>query len=486
MGYKDKISNGVLIVEDDPDSSFVLEHRLKKLNIPVLDVAATGEAAIDKTAELAPDLILMDIMLQGEMDGIEAAKHITNQYGTPIIFLTAHSDQEILDRAATSSHYGYLLKPIDSRQLGVSIEVTLRQHHLEQQLAVSRAWFQETIAGIGDAVITTDTNGKIDFVNPAGQSLFQRSDQELVGKLFKKEFTVLDERKEDVTSRLIGDEADKSQYLHGEFSIKIADQSVIPIDITIIPIMTKQKPVGWVVFMHDITQRKQFQQDLINARDDLDRYKEELQKLGDHMRSIQENERGSISREIHDEIAQNLARIRMDIQAVRSQSGGETADLLKNTSELVGECITSVRRIATELRPRILDDVGLIAAVQWQVNQIINRNNIDIELTHYPEEFELDHDKSVDIFRIIQESLSNVVKHSKASHAQIDLKQQSELINITIEDDGKGFDKDDLQSAESLGIVGMRERARRWDGSFTISSDKKKGTQIDVEIPSNS
>ncbi len=483
MSYAEKISNGVLIVEDDPDSSFILEHRLKKLKIPVLDTVVTGEAAVKKTEELNPDIILMDIMLQGEMDGIQAATQITNQYDVPIIFLTAHSDQNILDRAASSGHYGYLLKPTETRQLGVSIDVTLRQHQLEQELAVSRAWFKETISGIGDSVITTNTEGIIDFVNPAGLSMFRCSEEEIVGKNLSEAISIRKEQNGEVTQNLINTSSDEGQYLHGEFSIQVGNQDVIPVDITIIPIMTKGTRVGWVIFMHDITRRKKYQQDLISAHDNLENYKEELQQLGDHMRIIQENERGSISREIHDEIAQNLARIRMDIQAVRGNSGQETADLLKHTSELVGECISSVRRIATELRPRILDDVGLIAAVQWQVNQFIERENLDIQLTHHPDEFDLEGDKAVDIFRIIQESLNNIVNHAGASKVYVELNQKKESIELSIKDDGKGFKKEALQSAESLGIVGMRERARRWEGSCSITSTLGEGTAVNVKIP---
>ena len=483
MSYSAKLTNGVLIVEDDPDSAFLLEHRLKKLDIPVLEVIATGEMAVARVYDLSPDLVLMDIQLQGDMDGIEAAKKITQQFDVPIIFLTAHSDRQTLDRAAVSGHYGYILKPVDSRQLDVSIQVALKQHHLEQELAISRAWFQETIYGIADMVITTDTDGIIDYVNPAGLEVLQRDRKDVFGRKLGELMSIKDKHAADISGQILEGAADSALYRRDEHYINVNDPTDIPVDLTVIPIITRRNLVGWVLFFHDITQRKQYEQDLVRARDDLNAYKTELQHLSDHLRSVQEKERGNISREIHDEIAQNLARILMDIQNVKKKCEEEELQTLNNASELVDETIQSVRRIATELRPRILDDVGLIAAVQWQVNQSRARDELDIELSYEPEEFSLEHEMAVDIFRIVQESLHNVTKHADASTARIKLQQTDREVIVSIADNGNGFEKDALQSASSLGIVGMRERARRWNGNFSVSSSPGKGTRIDVAIP---
>lgn len=486
MTYSAKFTNGVLIVEDDPDSAFLLEHRLKKLDIPVLEIITTGEMAVSQVDDLSPDLVLMDIQLQGDMDGIEAAKKITQQFDVPIIFLTAHSDRQTLDRAAASGHYGYILKPVDSRQLDVSIQVALKQHRLEQELVISRAWFQETIYGIADMVITTDTDGIIDYVNPAGLEMLQRNRKDVVGRKLSELIAIKDKHSVDISGQILHGAADAALYRRDEHYIRVNRSPEIPVDLTVIPIITRRKLVGWVLFFHDITQRKQYEQDLVRARDDLNAYKTELQHLSDHLRSIQEKERGNISREIHDEIAQNLARIRMDIQNVKKKCEEEELQTLNNASELVDETIQSVRRIATELRPRILDDVGLIAAVQWQVNQIKARDELDIELSYEPEEFSIDHEMAVDIFRIVQESLHNIIKHANASTASIKLFQNAQEVVVLIADDGVGFEQDALQSTSSLGIVGMRERARRWNGKFSVTSSPGKGTQVEVTIADTS
>ena len=464
-----KIKKGVIVVEDDPDASYILERTLRKIDVPCLATVASGEDAIEKVEELSPDLILMDIMLQGEMDGIEAANIISERFDIPIIFLTAYTGDELIQRAATSEHYGYLLKPIDPRQLSVSIDVTMRQFYLEQQLAISRAWFQETVMGIGDSVITTSSDAIIDFINPSARELLGMERDEVVGLAFHEVFTILDSKKNPIAKKVT--KASPPKYHRDEYTLKTENDKEIPVDVTFIPILDKKRMIGWVIFLQDISERKQYEQDLVKTRDDLSSYKEELQLLSNNLRSLQEKERGQISREIHDEIAQNLARIRMDIQAIRGKLTDEkSAEAIKKTSELVGECITSVRRIATELRPRILDDVGLIAAVQWQIDQISSRHNLKINLQTDPEEFEINQEMAVDIFRIIQESLQNVVKHANASEVKIHLFQNSEKIDLRVEDNGTGFETYDLTPTHSVGIVGMRERAHRWKGKFNVSS----------------
>ncbi len=479
--YK-RIKKGVVIVEDDPDASYILERTLRKIDIPCLATVVSGEDAIKKVEELSPDLILMDIMLQGEMDGIEAANIISDRYDVPIIFLTAYTGDELIQRAATSEHYGYLLKPIDPRQLSVSIDVTMRQYHLEQQLAISRAWFQETVMGIGESVITTNSEAIIDFINPSAQELLGKKRNEAVGLAFHEVFTLLDAKKKQIAKKVT--QSSPPKYHRKEYTLKTQKDVAIPVDVTFIPILDKKRMIGWVVFLQDISERKQYEEDLLKTRDDLSSYKEELQLLSNNLRSLQEKERGQISREIHDEIAQNLARIRMDIQAVRNKLTDEDSiEAVKKTSELVGECITSVRRIATELRPRILDDVGLIAAVQWQIDQIRSRNNLKIDLQTDPEEFEINQEMAVDIFRIIQESLQNVVKHANASEVKVRLSQNSEKINLKVEDNGTGFDSYHLTPTHSLGIVGMRERANRWNGKFNVSSSTNKGCIVNAQIP---
>lgn len=479
-----KIKKGVIVVEDDPDAAYILERTLKKIDIPALATVATGEGAIEQAGKLAPDLILMDIMLQGEMDGIEAANIITERYDIPVIFLTAYTGEELIQRAATSEHYGYLLKPIDPRQLSVSIDVTMRQHFLEQQLAISRAWFQETMMGIGDSVITTNSAEKIDFINPSAEQLLNTKSKEVVGLHLPDVLEIVDSSGKKVTQKVIKTTDKAGSYHRKEYIFKSPDDSNVPVDVTVIPIISKKKMIGWVIFLQDISERKRYEEDLVKTRDDLRSYKEELQLLSNNLRSLQEKERGQISREIHDEIAQNLARIRMDIQALRGKITDEKSkELASNTSELVGECITSVRRIATELRPRILDDVGLIAAVQWQLDQIRNRYNLSIDLATDPEEFEIDPEMAVDIFRIIQESLQNVVKHANATKVSINLEHTYDSVNLEVHDNGSGFETYELTPTHSLGIVGMRERTNRWKGTFNVTSSENKGCMVKASFP---
>ena len=482
----DQIVNGILIVEDDMDASFILEHKLQKINIPVAGKVTTGEDAVEKAKTLSPDLILMDIMLQGEMDGIEAAEIITENYYIPIIFLSAYSDDEIISRAATSEQYGYLVKPVDSRQLSVSINVTLRQFNLQRQLDISRTWFRETIFGVDDAVLTTDRNGYVDFANPSALRLTGKTRNDILGRPLNRVLSIHNISGEDITPNVVNKASTEVTYQREECSLVINKSSPVPVETTVIPVISYKSMIGAVILLNDISERKQYEEELLKTRDALEHYKKELQQLSDHLWNVQEKERVRISREIHDELSQNLARIRMDIQSAHSRISDESIrQLLTDTTGLVSEAITSVRRIATELRPKILDDVGLVAAIEWQIQQLTSRHELKIDFNSDTDEYHIDSNMAVDIFRIAQEALHNILKHAGADIVDVSLYRHQDTLNMKVSDNGKGFDQKSLPSIDSLGIVGMRERTLRWNGNFSIASEPEVGTTLEISLPLN-
>ncbi|MDD5434920.1 MAG: response regulator [Nitrospira sp.] len=162
----------ILIVEDEGIEALDLQHRLTSMGYTVPDIVFTGEEAVIKAGETHPDLILMDIMLQGEMDGVTAAGQIHARFDIPIIFLTAYADEGTLHRAKVTGPYGYLIKPFKEKELHISIDMALYKHTMEQKLKESEKWFVTTLSSIGDAVIAvTDKNGLITFMNPVAEGL---------------------------------------------------------------------------------------------------------------------------------------------------------------------------------------------------------------------------------------------------------------------------------------------------------------------------
>ncbi len=161
----------ILVVEDEAIEALDIQRRLSSLGYVVSEIAFSGQEALEKSERIRPDLVLMDIMLHGGIDGIAAAEEIRSRLDIPVIYLTAYSDDDTLQRAKISEPYGYIVKPFNERELYVTIDIALYKHKMETQLRESERWLATTLKSIGDAVITTDENGLITFMNPVAEQL---------------------------------------------------------------------------------------------------------------------------------------------------------------------------------------------------------------------------------------------------------------------------------------------------------------------------
>ncbi len=171
----------VLIVEDERIVAASLRKRLQSLGYEVPALAHSGEQAIVLAEQLQPNLVLMDIHLEGEMDGVQAAQQI-HSLSIPVVYLTAFSNQDILERAKITEPYGYILKPYDERILSVVIEMALNKHRLERKLEEERRWLAATLTSIGDGVVATDEQGRITFMNPTAEQLTGWKKDEAAGR----------------------------------------------------------------------------------------------------------------------------------------------------------------------------------------------------------------------------------------------------------------------------------------------------------------
>jgi len=221
---------------------------------------------------------------------------------------------------------------------------------------------------------------------------------------------------------------------------------------------------------------------------ELQKYQEELRNLSSHIQNVQEEERSHIAREIHDELGQNLTSINMDIDYLKSSGNkntdSDTLNRLNTLSELVNQTIKKTRRISQELRPSILDDLGLKSAIEWQISQYKKRSDSIYKLNMVGNDENVSTEQSTAIFRIAQEALTNIVRHAEATNIEIHLNIKKNLIKLKIKDDGKGISKNDTNNyTNSFGIFGMKERASILGGKLKIVSTPKEGTTIIVELP---
>jgi len=235
-----------------------------------------------------------------------------------------------------------------------------------------------------------------------------------------------------------------------------------------------------LVLSNDVTERVRAEQGMIQSH-------KELRELASHLQDIREEERAGIAREIHDELGQQLTGMKMDISWVTKKMNGDESHSLKEkltgTLGLLDETIKTIRRIATELRPSILDDLGLMAAIEWQSQEFEKRTGIHTRFTSEIAEQSFTPAMSIALFRICQESLTNVARYAEATDVSISLNKNNSEFLLTISDNGKGFDVTKIGYKKTLGLLGMKERTLMMGGKYEIVSHPGKGTTILVRIP---
>jgi PAS domain S-box-containing protein len=238
-----------------------------------------------------------------------------------------------------------------------------------------------------------------------------------------------------------------------------------------------------VVYAEDITERKLAEQQLKTSQD-------QLRALAAYLQNVREDERTAIAREIHDELGQVLTALKMDLsllekavaeQSIQLQSMTISAEI-REMSGLVGSAIRTVQRLVRELRPETLDILGLVDVLRWQAEQFQQHTQINCELSLPTERVALDVDRSTGLFRIFQEALSNVARHSNATTVLVKLVVEPEAVVLKIEDNGRGISESEIADARSFGILGMRERAIGFGGNVEVRGIPGKGTAVTARI----
>ncbi len=229
---------------------------------------------------------------------------------------------------------------------------------------------------------------------------------------------------------------------------------------------------------YDVTERKE-------AEDKLNRSYRQIRSLSEHLQDIREEERTRIAREIHDELGQHLTVLQMGISWLNKKVGN-TSDAVKeklqDLMDILGGCVQSVRRILYELRPQLLD-LGLDSAMEYHLKEFEKHSGIKTSFNELKKGIELTDSTKTGLFRIFQESLTNIVKHSEASHVYVKLVKEGKHLILRIKDNGKGFDKQEVAKKNTLGMLGMKERCEMMGGHYSIESNPGKGTTITVTMP---
>jgi len=224
------------------------------------------------------------------------------------------------------------------------------------------------------------------------------------------------------------------------------------------------------------------------AEESLQKSNEALRDLASHLETIRENERSHMAREIHDELGQQLTGLKMDIswlnRKVNSQDEA-VKEKMKDAIALIDKTVITVRRIATQLRPSILDDLGLIAAMEWQSEEFEKRSEIKSIFSSNVSQLKINTDVATAVFRIFQESLTNVLRHSQATEVISFFRLENNIITLFIEDNGIGFKENEIKNKKTLGLLGMKERIQLINGKYEINGNSGKGTSVIITVPLN-
>jgi len=231
--------------------------------------------------------------------------------------------------------------------------------------------------------------------------------------------------------------------------------------------------------VNDISDRKEAEEQLLASR-------EQLRELSQFLESVREEERAKMAREIHDELGQSLTALKFHLSWLSKRFPQELEQLSERTrsmGELIDGAIQTVQRLSAELRPGVLDDLGLIDAIQWQAQQFSKRTDIKTRFTATPDDLSLDRERSTAFFRICQEALTNVVRHAQATRVTISLKRVRDRAVLKIRDNGNGIEESEIRGPRAFGLMGMSERAGFFGGEVKIRGVPGKGTSVTVSIP---
>jgi PAS domain S-box-containing protein len=236
--------------------------------------------------------------------------------------------------------------------------------------------------------------------------------------------------------------------------------------------------IGHFGIQRDITSRRQEENEILRSR-------QELRDLSARLQAVREEERTHIAREVHDELGQALTGLKIDLAWLKSRVADRPtlAERVQSVIVRIDGAMDTVRRIATDLRPSVLDDLGLVAAVEWQAQEFERSAGITARLEVHATHSELDHICATTAFRILQETLTNVARHARATEVRISLRVSSEILALEVSDNGRGISEAEMASPRSLGLVGIRERAIACGGELVIRGARGRGTTVSVSIP---
>src|SRR3989337_374084 len=441
----------ILMLEDDLIDADIVQWALKEHFPCLFNVAVNKEAYCVALDEFQADLILADNAFP-RFNAKEALEMVLERsLNIPVILVTGTVSEEFAANIIRLGADDYILKDRLGR-LPAAINAALHKKRSEAAIKHSEEVRRLIMNAALDAIICIDTAGVITVWNPQAENMFGWSEKEIIGRQLAE--TIIPEHYREAHKQGL-----KHYYQTGEGPVlnKVIEITALhksgkefPIELAIVPIK-KSGDDFFCAFIRDITLRK-------TAEEKLQHSYEEIRRLASHLQQVREEERLIISREIHDELGQQLTVMKMEINWLKKKlvltNNQFAQEKLDELNSMMDETMRTVRKIATDLRPSLLDDLGLGAAIEWHLNEFEKRSGITVHNKGLNEEVSLSAASKTGLFRIVQESLTNVARYSQAKNVMVKLEKKDNQVLLTIEDDGIGFDQEQTSANKTFGLVG--------------------------------
>lgn len=354
----------------------------------------------------------------------------------------------------------------------------------EDRISNSELRFRTLAKTAPVGIFETDAKGNTTYVNEAWMDYSGLSYEEAMSNEWMNMIHP-DDREEQVNNWI--NKSQKGEASFSEYRIINKSGQLRWVNGGAIPLVNREGEItGYIGTITDVTNIKQALELLKQSHDTLNERTEQLQELSTHLQQVWEDERSKIAREIHDELGQQLTGLKMDISWLKRKMQHED-ELVNNKFDdaikLIAEAVKLIRHIVTELRPSIIDDLGLNAAFEWQIEDFSKRLGIPIEYQNDFDDAVVGPNISIGLFRILQESLTNIARHANATRINIGIDRVEDMIRLIVQDDGVGFDTSVKQAGHTFGLLGIKERTYMLKGNCQIQSKPGNGTKISVQIP---
>jgi two-component system, NarL family, sensor histidine kinase UhpB len=473
----------LLQLEDDSTEAELIERFLRRAGLEFTTTLVSDKLEFLAAIRSGPfDAILADNSLP-QFNSIDALKLLKKEASDAAFILVTGTVSE--EFAVDIMHKGaddYILKGNLSRLPSAITQAIEKKQMQKEKLDAQaklvnserryRTLFQRNLAGIYQST----ADGKIIDCNNAFCKMLGYGSPAEMKKLHSSDFHFSDEELRNFIARV-----HYEKYLSNyEMTLRKKDGSPAYVIGNIS--LVENNETGIHTFegiMIDITERK-------TAEEGLKEVNRELHDLSCHLQHVREEERKEIARDIHDELGQQLTGIKMDVYYLDKQIKSDDPGIRRRFSDvlrLIEATVNSVRKIATHLRPGILDDLGLVAALQWQSQELQTRFGITINFISDLDEIHAPAGVITGLFRIHQEALTNAARHSDAHLIQSSLRMVNDRIILQINDDGKGFDLNVMGKDKSFGLLGIKERVFVMEGQYEFTSEPGQGTSLSVSVP---